>query len=272
MLQVAYDPSAPLERAAGVERGPLAPEDRDRAVRAAIAGGMPVMLIQPRIEMEWGVLCGYTGDGRFYGRSYFDHLKPGEQDIFTSNGYFLADSYPGAAPGMMYYLRGRTAPVPPREALKNSLEIARDLYTRSADPKHGNVFGLSAYDVMTDGLRRDDAGFAAITPYGTTGNGIVLLARLIDRRRAAHAFLESRAQCLPAGNARKMREAAALYADLVSVLGAILPAEFCAATQTGFPFEAWSGETRARLAGALTACKQLEQKALDVISEVLEQW
>ncbi len=35
-----------------------------------------------------GVLYGYIGDDKFYGRSYFDYLKSGEKDIFIENQYF----------------------------------------------------------------------------------------------------------------------------------------------------------------------------------------
>lgn len=272
MPQIAYRPDFILERAIGVERGSFTPEDRDGKVREAIKRGMPVMLIQPRVEMEWGVLCGYTEDGRFYGRSYFDYLKPDEKDIFTDNGYFLADSYPGADPNLIYFLRGRTTPVLPEEALKKSLETARDLYT--SQPKHnGNyVFGLSAYDILIDGFRRDDAGFAAITQYGATGNGIILLTRLIDARRAAHDFWAEKSQCLSRINAKKMREAAELYAGIVSALNAVLPNGFVASTQNGYPFEAWSKETRICFANALKTCKQLEQQAIGLINSVLDNW
>ena len=272
MPQIEYNPNEPLERALGVERGSFTPKNRDRKVKEALSQGMPVMMIEPRVEMEWGVLCGYTGDGRFYGRSYFDNLKPAEKDIFTDNKYFLADKYPGCDPSLMYFLGGRTSPLPLDQALKASLQTAQHLYT--AKPRHNGqyVFGLAAYDLLIAGLRRDDAGFAAITQYGTTGNGIGLLARLIDARRAAHAFWVEKSQELTDANARKMRAAAALYAGALSVLDEVLPGDFIAATQNGFPFEAWSGEIRARLAGALTACKQLERQAFDIIEDVLKHW
>ena len=241
------------------------------------------MLIEPRVEMEWGVLCGYTEDGhfsnngyirdgRFYGRSYFDYLKPDEKDIFTENKYFLADKYPGADPGLTYFLRGRTIPIPLDEALKTSLETAQHLY--SAKPRHNGqyVFGLDAYDIFINGLRYDDANFAAITQYGATGNGIIHLTRLIDARRAAHAFWAEKSLCLPSGNAKKMRDVAELYAKFVSTLNAVLPDDFIASTQNGYPFEAWSGETRIQFADALTTCKQLEQQAVDIIADVLNHW
>jgi hypothetical protein len=230
------------------------------------------MMIQPRVEMEWGVLCGYTGDGRFYGRSYFDNLKPGENNIFTSNVYFLADSYPGPDPGMIYFLRERTTPAPISEALKKSLETAFELYT--AEPKHNGryYFGSAAYDIFINGLRLDDAGFAAISQYGTTGNGLIHLTRLIDSRRAANAFWAEKSQRLSAVNARKMRDAAGFYAGIVSILNEALPNDIIASTQNGYPSDAWQKETRIRYADTLTACKELEQKAFDIITDVLNHW
>ncbi|MDR0324690.1 MAG: helix-turn-helix domain-containing protein [Oscillospiraceae bacterium] len=272
MPQIEYNPNIPLEKAVGVEGVNLASEDRDCKIREAISRGMPVMLIEPRVEMEWGVLCGYTGDGRFYGRSYFDHLKPDEKDIFTDNHYFLADKYPGADPSLIYALSGRTAPLPLIESLKASLETARSLYT--AKPRHNGhyLFGIDAYDILINGLRRDAADFAAITQYGTTGNGIILLTRLIDARRAAHSFWAEKSQYLSAINARKMRDVAELYSGIVSALGTVLPNEFIASFQDGYPFEAWPKETRLRFADALTTCKQLEQQALGIITDVLKHW
>ena len=272
MPQVAYAPDSILERAAGITRALFSLEDRNRKIREAIADGLPVMLVGPRVEMEWGVLCGYTGDGRFYGRSYFDYLKPAEKDIFTDNGYFLADNYPGADPGLICFYHNKTVPVPLSEALKISLETAQMLYT--AKPKHNDtyVFGLSAYDMLLDGLRRDDDGFAAITQYGATGNGIILLTRLIDARRAAHAFWAEKAQFLPAANAQKKREASALYAGMVSALDAVLPGKTIFATQNGYPFEAWSRDTRILFADAVETCKQREQQAIEIINDVLKNW
>ena len=272
MPQVAYDPAILLEKALGVERCFFAPENMDLKVKEAISQGMPVMIIQPRVEMEWGVLCGYTGAGQFYGRSYFDYLKPDEKYIFTENNYFLADSYPGADPGMTCFYRDRTNPLPLVEALRLSLETALILYT--SEPMHNDhyVFGLDAYDIMINGLSCDDASFAAITQYGTTGNGIILLTRLIDARRAAHAFWMDKSQYLTSENARKMRDVGELYAGFVSVLEAVLPNDKVISTQNGFPFEAWSRETRTHFADALMVCKRLEQQAIDIITDVLKNW
>jgi transcriptional regulator with XRE-family HTH domain len=272
MPQIAYAPDSIIEQAFGVERGSFTAEDMDSKIREAISRGMPVMIIQPRVEMEWGVLCGYTGKGQFYGRSYFDYLKPDEDKIFTGNSYFLADSYPGADPRLTYFLTGRVKPIPLDEALKKSLEIAHSLYT--AAPKHNDryVFGPAAYDILIDGLHRDDAGFAAITQYGATGNGIILLTRLIDARRSAHSFWADKAQYLSRRNAQKMRDATGHYNSIVTALSAVLPNEIVASTQNGFPFEAWSSETRVQFADALETCKQLEQRAIGIISDVLKHW
>ncbi len=270
--QIAFDPAIALERALGLERAVFRAEDLDGQVKQALSKGMPVMLYQPRVEMEWGVLCGYTGDGRFYGRSYFDYLQPEEKDIFTTNNYYLADNYPGFSTDMMFYYGGRKAPIPLADALKASLETARFLY--QAEPMYNGyfVFGSAAYDILINGLRRDDEHFAAITQYGATGNGQILLTRLIDCRRSAHLFWVKKSQVLLAENARKMQEVSGLYAEMVSALGAVLPNDTVASTQNGYPFEAWSAEKRMRLADALTACQNMEQEAIRIINDVLEHW
>lgn len=272
MPQVAYDPAIALEKAFGVERCFFSTEDRDSEVKEAISHGMPVMTIQPRVEMEWGVLCGYTGEGQFYGRSYFDYIKPDEKDIYTDNQYVLADSYPGADPSMLCFYRKRTSPLPLVEALRVSLETAQTLYTSKPIYNGHYVFGLAAYDILINGLRKDDTNFAAITQYGTTGNGIILIARLIDARRAAHAFWVEKAQYLSSENTRRMHDVADLYAGIISALSAILPNDMVNSTQNGFPLEAWSGETRIKIANALAHCKQLEQQAMSIIADVLRYW
>jgi len=269
MLQIAYNPNVALKQAVGVERAFFTLENRDSKVKESISHGKPVMLIQPRVEMEWGVLCGYTEDGRLYGRSYFDHLKPDEKDIFTNNNYFLADSYPGADPSLIYFLQGRTDPISLCEALKKSLEIAQWLYTAENEYI---VLGLSAYDVMNDGLRHDDAGFAALTQYGATENTIYHLARLIDNRRAANIFWSEKSQYLSASNAKKMTDVAGLYGDILSTLDAVLPNDIINSTLNGYPFETWSSEKRNQIADALLICKQLEKQAVDIISDVLNHW
>lgn len=129
MLQVAYDPAATLIQSMGIERVFISEEGGNSQVRDAIKNGMPVMIIQPRVEMEWGVLCGYMGEDKFYGRSYFDYISPEEKDIFTDNRYYLADGFPGADPNLMcFYRSGEAAPLPVCDALRLSLETARKLY------------------------------------------------------------------------------------------------------------------------------------------------
>ena len=69
-----------------------------------------------------------------------------------------------------------------------------------------------------------------------------------------------------------MHEVAELYNSIVFTLGAILPNDVIASTQNGYPLEAWSRETRIRFSDALTTCKQVEQQAITIISDVLDHW
>lgn len=272
MLQIAYDPAHTLEQALGVERGDLGSEDLDGKVKAAISRGLPVMLIEPRVEMEWGVLCGYTGEGQFYGRSYFDYLLPDERDIFTDNRYFLADRYPGAAPSLIYFGTNKGTPISLDTALRGSLETAKYLYTAEPRDNGRYIIGLAAYDIYINALQLNDADFAAVTPYGATGNGILLLTRLIDARHAAHEFWAEKSKYLSKENARKMQHVAELYAKVVSTLRVVLPRDAASSTQNGYPYEAWTSEMRSRISEALTSCKYLEQQVLDMITDVLDHW
>ena len=69
-----------------------------------------------------------------------------------------------------------------------------------------------------------------------------------------------------------MHDAACLYAEFLSVLETVLPNDFIASVQNGFPFNAWTKEQRTRLADALSACKELDRQVFDIIVRVLEQW
>ena len=272
MPHVLYDPAVMLERAAGVTRGCFSFDQMDACVKEAIHCAKPVMLLQPRVEMEWGVLCGYTGDGRFYGRSYFDYLKPGVEDIFTDNNYFLADCYYQTDPHYVYFLQSLTSPLPTREALKVSLETALSVYT--AAPQYGNIFyfGMDAYDILIDSLRLDDRGFSALTQYGATGNGYILLTRLVDARRAAHIFWSGKSSLISGKNGQKLRDLSALYAQMVSVLSTVLPNDLVASTQNGYPVTAWTQSARLAVADAVAACKEYERQAIVLIEEVLARW
>lgn len=272
MPHILYDPAAVLERAVGVKRASFSFDRMDACVKEAIHCAKPVMLIQPRVEMEWGVLCGYTGDGRFYGRSYFDFLKPGVEDIFTDNHYFLADCYSRTDPHYVYFLQERTSPLPIQEALKASLETALNIYT--AAPQCGGTyyFGRQAYDILIDSLRLEDSSFAALTQYGTTGNGHNLLACLIDARRAARDFWVEKSPLVPGKNGKKLWDLAALYGKMVSELSKIIPNDLVAATLNAYPFTAWSQSARLVIADVLTACKEYERQAIILIEEILARW
>ncbi len=272
MPHVLYDPAAVLERTAGVTRASISSERMDACVQEAICSAKPVMLIQPRVEMEWGILCGYTGDRRFYGRSYFDYLKPGVEHIFTDNYYFLADCYSQADPHYVYILQERTFPLPIKEALKSSLETALSICT--AAPQFGNTFyfGMDAYDILVDSLRLEDSGFAALTQYGATGNGYNLLARLLDARRAARDFWTEKFHLVPGKNGQKLRNLAVLYGQMVSELNKVVSDDIAAATLNGYPFKAWSQSTRLTIADVLDACKEYERQAIILIEEVLAHW
>ena len=69
-----------------------------------------------------------------------------------------------------------------------------------------------------------------------------------------------------------MCNVAGLYADILSTLDVVLPNEIIISRQNGYPYEAWSKETRIRFADALTVCKGLEHQAFAVITDVLEHW
>lgn len=272
MPQIIFDPAIYIEQAVGVEHVHYSIEDRDSKIKEAIRRGMPVMMIEPRVEMEWGVLCGYTGDGRFFGRSYFDYLKPDRKDIFTDNEYYLADRYPGSNPNLIYFLSNRTKPLPLNESLRLSLENAHRLYTANPTCDGQYVFGLSAYDLMINDLQCDDPEFSAISQYGTTENGVILLSHLIDARRAARDFWSLKSVYLSARNEHKMCDVIGLYGSIVSALEVLLPNDLINSVRNGYPSTAWSKETRIQLADTLSNCKHFEQQILNNITDILKHW
>lgn len=272
MPQILYDPTSLAEQAFGVSGAYFMTEERDLRVRESIDRGLPVMLIEPRVEMEWGVLCGYTSDGNFYGRSYFDYLRPDERDCFTNNYYYLADSYPGADPERIYFLQERTMMLPRHKALKASLKTAQRLYKADTRGNGQYVFGTAAYDVLIRGLRCEDEAFAAISSYGTTENGILLLSRLIDARKAAAMFWMMQLKYISDRNVSLIRDLIGLYQQMVGALEALLPEELLRNALNGYPVRAWTKEFRRGLADALSECKRWEIQVLKKIESVLKQW
>lgn len=65
MPQIEYDPSIILEHAVGVERRHFTADNRDCKLKETIRRGMPVMIIEPRVEMEWAFFTVTSGTTSF---------------------------------------------------------------------------------------------------------------------------------------------------------------------------------------------------------------
>jgi hypothetical protein len=247
MPQAAYEIYAPtynIDRALGVQGKEFDPKKRDKQVKEKIDNGIPVICLNPRVQLEWGIICGYMKDGRFYGRSYFDFVQPSEDSVFTDNRYYLADNYPGFLPQyhLGYYDINRVAPLPLEDSLKISLEIAKDML----DKKNGEryLFGFEAYNMLINDLCSDNKKFAALTPYGSTSNGLYIFSKLIDARRSAHEFWKTKHMYLSIDNSKKMQKVSALYGSMKDELLRVLPYEKISSALNGYPKEDWSIEKR----------------------------
>lgn len=133
--------------------------------------------------------------------------------------------------------------MPWNDALKVSLKTALRLYTAKPRRDGAYIVGISAYGIMIDGLRCNDTGFAAITQFGATGNGIIFLSHLLDACRGARDFWSAQLKkYLSDRNAHKMRNIIEFYNRLVSALKTVLPNDFVRSSLNGYPFEPWSKE------------------------------
>lgn len=211
---VAYDYATPLYKAIGysfrmAER--LEKHERkaeQRAIMEDIQTGRPVLAINLRVAPEWGVITGYTDNGRrFLCRTYFDKdvfadleqencQKPEDRRmVFEENeGYLFADFWPFL---ILHFGEKREIPSP-LDTLKASLEIL--ITSFHAKENRGYYQGKDAYEAWIRGLSREsDFRLADDRENVLRRLGIndSMLCNLMDSRHAAASYLHENIALMP---------------------------------------------------------------------------
>ncbi len=279
-----------MNRAFGVDVYSLADEAaRDANVVRSLGAGVPVLVCGQRAAPEWTVVTGHAWRGgrtMFFGRTYFDYEIAKQGEVFTANGYRLADQYPGEVPRVLlrFYDR-RCEPLPALEALKKSLEMCVAIYEQPSG-RYNHRFGDSAYDVLIRGFELPVEEYRK-----RCSNDQYHIGSLMDARRAAYIYLEESAALLAGDNRKRLLAVAALYRDMLDALLAAVPYErTCAVFAGGAPAQGgeelaqhhfppvgnsapvWDGATRARLVAALRKAVRLEREVRVLVRGILEAW
>lgn len=168
-------------------------EERQRIVED-LAQGKPVIAINLRVAAEWGVLCGYSENGKtLYCRTYYDkpHLNEQQDYLETDNWPFL----------ITHFGEKREA-LSPMDALLASLQALTDSFT--APCNRGYYQGREAYQKWIAGLENEALWREHRPLIGKkcskedverrlSVNGFMLM-NLCDARRSAAVYLDG---CVP---------------------------------------------------------------------------
>jgi len=244
---------------------------RARMLMDSIRQGVPVLCGKPRVEDEFGIICGYRKKpfGRLvpYGRSYFDYEPPARDKIFTEDHYFHADMYPG---WQLDFYAKKGDPIPPRQALKASLEACLKIYTQEpaewAVP-FGYKYGDAAYAVWIEKLANPEG----IDEYD--GKLHHHFRALVDARRAASVYLNQSCPLLRGANRERLAKAADLYGEMTQAL--LRVKEYQTAEGVMFIYAEhlpWSPADRALLAETLQQIRVWEAQARVNVQEILDAW
>ena len=224
---VAYDYAAPLYRAIGysfrvAERLEKQERKAERlAVMEDIRNGRPVLAINLRVAPEWGVITGYTENGkRFLCRTYFDgevfeeleqedksKQKEGQEQaenrnlaeerriVFEENGGYLFSDF---WPFIIFHFGEKQDRPSPLSVLKTSLKTGIESFY--AEECRGYYQGKEAYRAWIKGLskesnfRLENDRENALRRLSVNDS---MLCCLIDARRAAASWLREEIPLIP---------------------------------------------------------------------------
>jgi RNA polymerase sigma factor (sigma-70 family) len=233
---------------------------------ASIGAGRPVIAYDDHLDMA--VIYGYEEEGRMllfrdYYRGNALHALPVEK----------------IGP-MQWYLGNFRAPLPPREALIESLKIAVRNWRRGKDsgglPGREYWYGDDAFRVWIEDLSRADAGEF---PDKDMGGFFYLNAwvfhSLADARNAAKEFLKDHLSLLKGDKRKALERAVALYEKELDIFGSVDPNSplFSGSAffgpPSGRPITDWTSEVREREREILTKARELENCAITEIAKAL---
>jgi len=245
----------------------------NRMLMESIHQGIPVLCGHPRVEDEYGIICGYQKKPfqKFlaYGRSYFDYERPAQDQIYTEDQYFHADNYPG---WQLEFYAKKGEPISAGEALKASLEACIKIYAQEPTEKWaidaGYKFGDGAYAIWIDRLADP-----APAQFEYDGKLHHHFRALTDARRAASVYLRRSCALLDGANRERLEKAAGLYEEMTQALLRVRKYH----TEEVVMFEiaqdfAWSEADRALLAETLQQIREWEAQARVIVQNILDNW
>jgi len=227
---------------------------------ASINAGKPVMAYDDHLDMA--VIYGYEEEGRMvlfrdYYRGSALHALP------------IAKIGP-----MQFYLGDHGAPMPPREALMESLKIAVRNWRRGKDagglPGREYWYGDNGFRVWIEDLSRANSGKF---PDKDMGGFFYLNAwvfnSLADARNAAGDFLKDRLSLLNGEKRKALEQATALYENELEILGSSEPNSVFFGPPSGKPIADWTPAVREREREILKKARELENRAVMEMEKAL---
>lgn len=234
---VAYDYAGPLYRAIGYsfrvsERLEKQERKAERlAIMEDIRNGRPVLAINLRVAPEWGVITGYTDNGkRFLCRTYFDGEVfetleqadvSGQMEerriVFEENGGYLFSDF---WPFIIFHFEEKQDRPSPLSVLRTSLKTGIESFY--AGECRGYYQGKEAYRAWINGLSKESDFHMendrenVLRRLSVNDN---MLCCLIDARRAAASWLREGIPLIPeAGreDLEKMAQNEQLISDTLS--------------------------------------------------------
>ena len=216
---VAYPYCDPLFDAIGYEHTWACRLEKDeriierRKIVSDILKNKPVLAINLRVTAEWGVITGYSDNGKtLYCRTYFDGDKLNE-----NKDYLKTDNWPFL---ITHFGEKREKPSP-TAILTASLRALIESF--EAPPRDGYFQGKKGYEKWIEGLRNDSIWSEQCPPHDIGRRFDVHLStiyQLADARNCAATFLMKCCDFVPENITGLLTEMAETYHSFIILLNA----------------------------------------------------
>ena len=214
---VAFSYDMPLYKAIGYEPVWACRLEKDeriaerRRIVADILRGKPIVAINLRVAPEWGVITGYSDNGKtLYCRTYFDGDKLNENKDYleTENWPFL----------IMHFGEKREK-LSAIEILTASLQALEESF--EAPPRDGYFQGKQGYEKWIEGLRNDSI-WSEQCPQHDIGRRfdvhLSTVYQLVDARKCAAVFLSECSEFTGKNVSVLLREMVDIYRAFIEKL------------------------------------------------------
>lgn len=271
--QLGYDHASAALRGLGREVTPQwspSPDPVQRArIRDSLKRGVPALGIDLHVAPEWAVIAGYTSEGHWLCRSYFEGACE-NPDQPTGTPYVVSDRWPWLSVVIGERQRQTDRVRAFREAVRIAIEIAHQgWFTSGGGSRY--ISGVEALEVWASDLLTPQRFDPSDTP-GLHHHASVnqfMYDSLQDARSAAVAFLRLNSDVCPPARRQSMRKIIRLYTDELTLLGTVrehLPGHPDDRRLTQWN---WTPAMRRAQSQALVAARQIEGEAVDEMTRLL---